>query len=77
MKHHIPVTRRFGLSLNQPAPGDNRSHEARLRSALENELGEALSMPLSLCRSLSTVPPSSGYSVNGIVSRGPCDASIG
>ncbi len=72
MKHHMPVTRRFSLSLNQPVSGDNRSHEARFRSALENELGEAPAMPLSVCRSLSTVLPASGYSVSGVVSRGPC-----
>ena len=72
MKHPVPVTRKFSLSLNQPVPGDNRSHEARLRSALDNELGEVPSMPLSLCRKLSSVLPVSGYSVDAVVSMGPC-----
>ena len=72
MKHQPPVTRQFDLSLPPPVPGDNRSHEARLRSSLESELGAAPAIPLSLCRRLSSVLPESGFKVKAVVSRGPC-----
>ncbi len=72
MKHGIPVTRKFRLGLNQPGSGDNQSHEARVRAALENELGSVPLMPISLCRRLSSILPDSKYSVTGMVSLGPC-----
>ena len=72
MKHSVPVTRKFSLGLNQPVAGDNRSHEARVRYALENELGEVPFMPLSLCRRLSSVLPACEYNVIGVVALGQC-----
>ncbi len=72
MKHPVPVTRKFDLCLNPPVQGDNRSHEARLRAAIENELGEAPALPLSLCRTLGSTLKDSNFRVSAVVSKGPC-----
>ncbi len=69
---HIPVTRKFDLTLPPPMPGDNRSHEARLRSALESGLGSKPFVPLSICRKLSSVLLHASFSVTAVASSGQC-----
>ena len=67
-----PVARAIALDLPGPSLSDNRSHESRVRAALESELGQPPLLPLEICRVLPGVLPSSGYKVQTLVLDGPC-----
>ena len=67
-----PVARAIALDLPGPSLSDNRSHESRVRAALESELGQPPLLPLEICRVLPGVLPSSGYKVQALVLDGPC-----
>ena len=72
MDRFDPVARIITLDLPRPGLDDNRSHESRIRSALEGALGHPLWIPLDVCRTLSNILPSSGYRVEALVLDGPC-----
>ncbi len=57
-----PAARRLRPCLPGPQLSDNRSHELRLRSALEEELGESVSFPLSMLPPLARALPDSNWS---------------
>ncbi|OPL12694.1 MAG: hypothetical protein AVO38_14735 [delta proteobacterium ML8_D] len=71
MDHFDPVARVIDVDLPIPSLSDNRSHESRLRAALENILGERPLIPLKTCKVLPYILPSSGYRVQTLLLYGP------
>ncbi len=71
-----PVVQGISLDLPEPALGDNRSHEARLRLAIAERLGIEPGLPLRVNRMISKILPASGYRVNCLLSQGPCGWEI-
>ncbi len=70
MNRFDPVARVIDLDLPIPSLSDNRSHEARLRTALENILGQRPLIPLNTCKVLPYILPSSGYRVQTLLLYG-------
>jgi len=70
MERFDPVSIVLSCSLPKPQLGDNRSHETRLRSFIEERVSSQVSIPLSVCRKLSAVLLGSGYSVEACLSSG-------
>ncbi|NIA08420.1 MAG: DUF4445 domain-containing protein [Nitrospiraceae bacterium] len=72
-----PVARVITLDLPRPTLDDNRSHESRIRSALEDSLGHSPQISLNICRDLPNILPGSGYKVGALVLDGPCGWELG
>ncbi|MCK4426169.1 MAG: hypothetical protein KAV69_05425, partial [Deltaproteobacteria bacterium] len=71
MDRFDPVCRAISLDLPSPSLSDNRSHESRVRAALESILGQQPLFPLKTCKCLPDILPSSDYKVQTLVLDGP------
>jgi uncharacterized 2Fe-2S/4Fe-4S cluster protein (DUF4445 family) len=71
MDRFDPVCRAISLDLPSPSLSDNRSHESRVRAALESVLGQKPLFPLKTCKYLADILPSSDYKVQTLVLDGP------
>ncbi|MGC9022121.1 MAG: ASKHA domain-containing protein [Dissulfurimicrobium sp.] len=67
-----PPVRLLDLYLPEPAPGDNRSYEARLRSAAEQTLGARPHIPLLTLQRLGRLLMERRYHVEAVAVDGPC-----
>lgn len=71
MDHFDPVARTITLDLPKPTLDDNRSYESRIKSALEESLGQSPRISLNICRTLPDIIPISEYKVETLVLDGP------
>lgn len=71
MDRFDPVARVISLDLPVPSLGDNRSHESRVRAAIESILGQPPLFSLKTCKILPDILPSSGYKVQTLLVDGP------
>ena len=71
MDRFDPVARAISLDLPSPSLSDNRSHESRVRAALESILGQPPLFPLNICKILPDILHSSNYKVQTLVVDGP------
>ncbi len=76
MAGNDPVLQGVSLDLPKPALGDNRSHEARVRSAMAEILGSEPRLSLRVNQKISKILPASGYRMNCLLSQGPCGWEI-
>jgi uncharacterized 2Fe-2S/4Fe-4S cluster protein (DUF4445 family) len=72
MEQFDPVARTIHPDLPRPALTDNRSHESRIRDALEEILGQRPRCPLRVVRNLPGVIEPADYRVQAVVLDGPC-----
>ncbi len=68
-----PVAKSVPLRLKEPALGDNRSPEKRLRDALTQEFGQGpFHLPLDVARRLPEELSYAGFSVSALLTRDQC-----